>query len=468
MSITAIINIAREYLLIGIIGAFLASILFFIGYFVVYRRLLKGTKRLKVSKVALWSIFFIYTIVVLGATLGIRSSGYGGNINLHLFSSYIAAFNSFSKVEWRNIILNILMFVPLGVILPLIFVKCRKFWVTYLVGFLSTVFLELIQLVTGRGIFELDDIFNNTLGCIIGYGIVMIFILGFIDKKKYEKNKSLILIALQIPLCAAIMYFSITFINYSKQELGNLSINYNYRQDMSNINISTKLKFNNKEEKAYVYQAPVGSGEESLGVANEIFSTVNTKVDESQNDVYDDTIVYRSADGNYSVWVYFTGLRSWYSDYTQMDSLGKDGLSYDEVKTLLKDFNIDLPKKADFKDDGEGNYTISVDMAKADGIYLDGELRCTISDTGTVSSFNNNIISYTKYKEYEIITEKEAYDKILNGEFKDNFIEENTEIEIKDVKLSYEMDSKGFYQPVYEFIVEGMNRGTSILIPALK
>lgn len=190
MSITAIINIAREYLLIGIIGAFLASILFFIGYFVVYRRLLKGTKRLKVSKVASCSIFFIYIIVVLGATLGIRSSDYGGNINLHLFSSYIAAFNSFSKVEWRNIILNILMFVPLGVISPLIFVKCRKFWVTYLVGFLSTVFLELIQLVTGRGIFELDDIFNNTLGCIIGYGIVMIFILGFIDKKKYEKIKA--------------------------------------------------------------------------------------------------------------------------------------------------------------------------------------------------------------------------------------------------------------------------------------
>ena len=73
-----------------------------------------------------------------------------------------------------------------------------------------------------------------------------------------------------------------------------------------------------------------------------------------------------------------------------------------------------------------------------------------------------------KYKEYEIITEKEAYDKILNGEFKDNFIEDNTEIEIKDVKLSYEIDSKGFYQPVYEFIVEGMSRGTSILIPALK
>ena len=124
MSISAIINIAKEYLLLGIIVVVLASIIFSIGYLVVYRRLLKGTKRLKVSKVALWSIFLIYIIVVLGATLGTRSSSYVGNINLNLFSSYIEACNSFSKVEWRNIILNILMFVPLGILLPLISRQC--------------------------------------------------------------------------------------------------------------------------------------------------------------------------------------------------------------------------------------------------------------------------------------------------------------------------------------------------------
>ena len=465
MSISAIINIAREYLIIGVA---LIAILFFIGYFVVYKKLLKGRKKLKVSKVALWSTFFVYIIVVLGATLGIRSSGYEGSMNLHLFSSYIEAYNSFSKVSWRNIILNILMFVPLGIILPLIFRKCRKFWVTYLVGFLSTVLLEVIQLVTKRGIFEFDDIFNNTLGCVIGYGIIMIILLGFMDKKRQLKNKSLSLICLQIPLCVTIIAFSTIFINYSNKELGNLSIKYNYRKDMSNINISTKQKFNNNEEKAYVYKATVGSYEESLEVANEIFSTVNTDVDESQNDIYDDTIVYRSSDGNYLVWVNYTGLTTWYTDYTQMDISGKDGLSYEKVKSLLKDFSIDLPEKAEFKNDGEGNYTISVDMIENDGVYLDGELRCTIKENGTLSDFSNNIISYKKYKEYEIISEEKAYDKILKGEFKDDFLEENSKIEIKDVNLSYEMDSKGFYQPVYKFTVEGLSRGTSILIPALK
>ncbi|RDY25488.1 VanZ family protein [Romboutsia weinsteinii] len=473
MSISGVIQIARQYLVVGSIVAFLIAILFLVGYFVVYKKVLKGTKKLEISKLALWAIFLIYIIVVLGATLGIRTPGYGGNINLHLFSSYKGALNSFSKVEWRNIILNILMFVPLGILLPLIFKKCRKYWVAYLVGFLATVFLELIQLVTGKGIFELDDIFNNTLGCIIGYGIVMIFILCFIDKKKESKNKSLKLTSLQIPLFATIIAFGMVFINYSKQELGNLDISYIYRQDMSNINVNTKLKFKNKSDKAYVYKAPVGSSEDTLKVANEVFRAVDAQIDESQNNVYDDTIVYRSSDGNYSVWVNYAGLTTWYSDFTGHDSKGKDGLSYEEVKTLVKNFDIELPEKADFKNDGDGNYTISVDMVEVDGNYLDGEFTCTISDSDVVTGFTNNIIPYEKYKEYEIISEQEAYDKILNGEFRFYLIDNNSKIEnlkidIKDVNLSYYMDSKGFYQPVYEFTLKYTDIEPVILIPALK
>ena len=81
---------------------------------------MKGTDKLNKFKFGLWSIFVIYIVVVLGATIGHRASAYG-NINLHLFSSYKNAYNSFSIREWRNIILNILMFVPLGFMIPLLF-----------------------------------------------------------------------------------------------------------------------------------------------------------------------------------------------------------------------------------------------------------------------------------------------------------------------------------------------------------
>lgn len=149
-----------------------------------------------------------------------------------------------------------LKLVPLGFFLPLLFTKCKKFWVTYLSGFLFTLILELIQLITQRGIFELDDILNNTLGCIIGYGIVMIFILYFVDKKK---DKSLFLLSLQLPLLISIIGFSYVFYTYSNQELGNLSIKYSISKDMSDIKVNTSLKVNHQSSKAYVYKTYIGT-----------------------------------------------------------------------------------------------------------------------------------------------------------------------------------------------------------------
>ena len=109
-------------------------------------------------------------------------------------------------------------------------------------------------------------------------------------------------------------------------------------------------------------------------------------------------------------------------------------------------------KEADFKDNGDGNYSISLNMSKSKDVYLDGELTCTISKNNIVSSFNNNIISYKLYKEYDILSLKDAYNKILKGSFRlIDVLDKNSNIEITDASLIYELDSKGFYQPVYDF-----------------
>ena len=38
-------------------------------------------------------------------------------------------------------------------------------------GFGFALFIEVVQLITGRGVFETDDIINNTIGAMIGYGL---------------------------------------------------------------------------------------------------------------------------------------------------------------------------------------------------------------------------------------------------------------------------------------------------------
>lgn len=72
----------------------------------------------------------------------------------------------------KEIILNILLFIPMGYMLPFTWPKLVKRhhlpWKVVFIGFGVSLLTELMQLVFHLGLFEFDDIFNNTLGCIIG------------------------------------------------------------------------------------------------------------------------------------------------------------------------------------------------------------------------------------------------------------------------------------------------------------
>lgn len=213
MRIASIIHMAREYFLLGLFSVSIGISIFLTIYFLIYKKIMKGTKKLKASKILLWSIFLIYTVIVLGATFIHRTPVMHENINLHIFSSYIKVWNRFSLLELRNIIFNILMFLPFGFVLPLLFKKCEKFYITYFLGLCMTISIEVLQLISKRGIFEIDDIINNTLGCMIGYGVVMIFLLFSKRNKKSLVNKVLIMLCYQIPVIITIISFSAIFNN---------------------------------------------------------------------------------------------------------------------------------------------------------------------------------------------------------------------------------------------------------------
>lgn len=210
---TSIIHIAIKYFFLGVVGVSIGISIFLIMYFLIYKKIMKGTKKLKASKIILWSIFLIYSVIVLGATLVHRTSVMYESINLHIFSSYIKVLNRFSLLELRNIILNILMFIPFGFMLPLLFRKCEKFYITYFLGLCMTISIEVLQLITNRGVFEIDDIMNNTLGCMIGYGIVMIFVLFSKRNKKSLIKRVFAMICYQIPVIITIISFGAIFDN---------------------------------------------------------------------------------------------------------------------------------------------------------------------------------------------------------------------------------------------------------------
>jgi len=80
--------------------------------------------------------------------------------------------------EYRidNIAGNIVGFIPLGILFPLLFVGLRRLWRTTFVVFLVSLGFEVTQLVTGIGIFDIDDLILNVTGGIIGYLLIRLFI----------------------------------------------------------------------------------------------------------------------------------------------------------------------------------------------------------------------------------------------------------------------------------------------------
>ena len=76
---------------------------------------------------------------------------------------------SSSPVEYiKNTILNILLFIPMGFLLPAIWKEYRPIKKTVLMGLSVSVIIELLQIFTFR-LTDIDDLITNTLGTFLGY-----------------------------------------------------------------------------------------------------------------------------------------------------------------------------------------------------------------------------------------------------------------------------------------------------------
>ena len=70
-----------------------------------------------------------------------------------------------------NLAGNVIMFIPLGLFLPLVFPKLRNVWKTLLCVTLIITAVELAQLFTLVGSCDIDDLILNLAGSCLGYGI---------------------------------------------------------------------------------------------------------------------------------------------------------------------------------------------------------------------------------------------------------------------------------------------------------
>jgi glycopeptide antibiotics resistance protein len=111
-----------------------------------------------------------YLFYIFGVTILFRDKTAEVHYSLCPLWSYSVLYN---KLLAQNI-LNVLMFIPIGFLVSLS-VRTKTTLKIIGIGCALSLTIEILQLVTKRGVCNIDDVIHNTIGCAIGYGLYLIF-----------------------------------------------------------------------------------------------------------------------------------------------------------------------------------------------------------------------------------------------------------------------------------------------------
>lgn len=126
-----------------------------------------------------WILFIVYLVLLVYFMFFAESFGRTSHAqedyayNLTLFKEirrfYMYREQLGMKAFVLNVFGNVIGFIPCGFFLPVISRRSRKWYNTFLLSFFLSLFIETIQLVFKVGSFDVDDLFLNTLGGIVGF-----------------------------------------------------------------------------------------------------------------------------------------------------------------------------------------------------------------------------------------------------------------------------------------------------------
>lgn len=83
---------------------------------------------------------------------------------IRMYIDYSYKLNSF-----ENLVGNVVAFIPFGFLLPYVMKRGKNFFIMFLNAFLFVLGIEVFQLFSAFGAFDVDDILLNCLGAVLGY-----------------------------------------------------------------------------------------------------------------------------------------------------------------------------------------------------------------------------------------------------------------------------------------------------------
>lgn len=156
-------------------------------------------------------LFAIYVLALIGIILfkpPFYSEKVGSIREINLIP-LLGSFGNNGVILWRDIIYNILVFIPFGIYICMLKSKwafIKK--VLPIIGF--TLAFEILQFIFAIGRTDITDILGNTLGGIIGIGIYALLFKIFKDRTIKVVNT----LALVFTICALLLFAFLFFVTH--------------------------------------------------------------------------------------------------------------------------------------------------------------------------------------------------------------------------------------------------------------
>lgn len=419
----------------------------------------KGKTPPLVKQLALGAILIGYIVFVLELTMFGRGTSYYLQMDLRPLSGYMEAWHKHSLRDLQNGIFNILMFVPMGVLLPWIHPKFRTFKWLVLVALGATLSIETYQTLSGAGLFEMDDIINNTLGGIIGYQLHRLATSIIRDKRIRLR---ILLANLAIPFLMVMVLIAANIL-YARQEFGNLAINEYTKWNMSGVRVTSALQPGAAPSVAPVYKRIIHTD----AIQPQLMQTLGLTVqDERKENGEREVLLADEAGSQYSLYLTSDGNASLHENGAEPEPEPTfnrtDGRqpTLKQAQTIMSELGL-LPQKAEAEKGEGGEFHWSLpDTDRISQDYWTGEISLTLKQDGRLNSLSYGLRKHQYVRDVAILTPAEAYERIREGKFpllKRNallthdqlVIHQGDRLDITRIELTHMYDTKGFYQPVY-------------------
>ena len=160
-----ITNYMGKYFIKSVLLGVICSVLLFVVLNLMKKsRKYDGSEIRIVDKTIAFFLGIVYAYMVIGITFLCREPIFEQVISFRPFSAPVG-----NPRLWAYLVENIIMFIPYGMLIPILFGYFEKWYRCLFLGIISSLVIETAQFISARGKPQIDDIMLNTSGMMIGW-----------------------------------------------------------------------------------------------------------------------------------------------------------------------------------------------------------------------------------------------------------------------------------------------------------